>query len=149
MSTNSMYSVGLAYIFGSKGLISFQYDHASYQNSSFDVGNGDVNFINQNKKIASTLKSAGTLKLGGEYRVDKLSLRGGFVNQQSINMTSKDLSKGFSFGLGYDFGGSVLNLAISKIEIQRSESMYQDGLIDPIKINNDQIQFLVSYLLKL
>jgi hypothetical protein len=64
-------------------------------------------------------------------------------------MTSKDLSKGFSFGLGYDFGGSVLNLAISKIEIQRSESMYQDGLIDPIKINNDQIQFLVSYLLKL
>ena len=149
ISTHSMYSSGLAYIFGSKGLISFQYDHASYQNSSFDVGNGDVNFINQNKKIASMLKSAGTFKLGGEYRVDKLSLRGGFVNQQSINRTSKDLNKGFSFGLGYDFGGSVLNLAISKMEIQRSESMYQEGLTDPLKINNDQIQFLVSYLLKL
>ena len=149
MSTHSMYSGGLAYIFGSKGLISFQYDHANYQNSSFDVGNGDVNFINQNKKIASTLKSAGTLKLGGEYRIDKLSLRGGFVNQQSINKISKDLNKGFSFGMGYDFGGSVLNLAISKMEIQRSESMYQEGLTDPLKIKNDQIQFLVSYLLKL
>ena len=149
MSTNSMYSVGLAYIFGNKGLISFQYDHANYQKNSFDIGNGDVNFMNQNKKIQSTLKSAGTLKFGGEYRINRLNLRAGYINQQTINRTSKDLNKGFSFGFGYDFGGSILNLALSKMEIQRSESMYQEGLVDPIKINIDQIQFLVSCSIRL
>lgn len=149
MSTPSRYSGGLAYIFGSKGLISVQYDFVNYQNASFDVGNGDDNFINQNKIINSTLKSAGTLKIGGEYRLGRLSFRGGYFNQGSINKKSTDLSKGTSFGLGYDFGGSALNFALSNLVFGRSESMYQTGLTDPIELNKDQFQFLVSYSFKL
>jgi hypothetical protein len=75
-----------AYIFGTKGLISLQYDHVNFQNTSFDIGNGDDNFINQNKKIESTLQAAGTLKVGGEYRMNQLSLRGDTLNKiLSIN----------------------------------------------------------------
>ena len=149
MSTPSRYSGGLAYVFGSKGLISVQYDFVNYQNASFDVGNGDDNFINQNKIINSTLKSAGTLKIGGEYRLGRLSVRGGYLNQGSINKKSTDLSKGTSFGLGYDFGGSALNFALSNLVFERSESIYQTGLTDPIELNKDQFQFLVSYSFKL
>ena len=149
MSTPSRYSGGLAYIFGSKGLISVQYDFVNYQNASFDVGNGDDNFINQNKIINSTLKSAGTLKIGGEYRLGRLSFRGGYFNQGSINKKFTDLCKGTSFGLGYDFGGSALNFALSNLVFGRSESMYQTGLTDPIELNKDQFQFLVSYSFKL
>ena len=149
MSTPSRYSGGLAYVFGSKGLISVQYDFVNYQNASFDIGNGDDNFINQNKIINSTLKSAGTLKIGGEYRLGRLSFRGGYFNQGSINKKSTDLSKGTSFGLGYDFGVSALNFALSNLVFERSESMYQTGLTDPIELNKDQFQFMVSYSFKL
>ena len=149
MSTPSRYSGGLAYVFGSKGLISVQYDFVNYQNASFDIGNGDDNFINQNKIINSTLKSAGTLKIGGEYRLGRLSFRGGYFNHWSITKKSTDLSKGTSFGLGYDFGGSALNFALSNLVFERSESMYQTGLTDPIELNKDQFQFLVSYSFKL
>jgi long-subunit fatty acid transport protein len=149
LSTPSRFSGGLAYIFGTKGLISFQYDQVNYQNASFDIGNGDDNFIYQNKRMEQNLKSAGTLRVGGEYRIDRLSLRAGYFNQKSINKTALDLSKGTTFGLGYDFGGSVLNFSLSNIEYQHSELIYQDGLNDSIQLNKDQIQFLVSYSFKL
>ncbi len=148
-STPSRLSGGLAYVFGSKGLISLQYDQVNYQNTSFDIENGDINFINQNEKIKNNLKSAGILRLGGEYRIDRFSIRGGYFNQKSIHKSSNDLSKGLSAGFGYDFGGSNLSIALSKIEYQRSESMYQEGLTDTLQINNDQFQFMVSYFLKL
>ena len=113
------------------------------------MGGGDINFINQNELINTKLKSAGTLKIGGEYRLGRLSLRGGYFNQEVINNTSVDLSKGTSFGLGYDFGGSALNFALSNLVFERSESMYQNGLTDPIILIKDQFQFLVSFSLKL
>ncbi len=149
MYTPSKFSGGLAYVFGSKGLISLQYDFVNYQNASFDVGRGDVNFMNQNKKISNTLQSAGTLRIGGEYRIGRLSLRGGYFNQEGINKNSLDIGKGLNFGLGYDFGGSALNFALSNLLYERSESMFQNGLTDPIQLNKNQLQFLVSYSFKL
>ena len=148
-STPSIFSGGLAYIFGTQGLISLQYDFSSFQNTQFDIGEGDKNFINQNERIKKNLQSAGVLRLGGEYRIDRFSLRAGYFNQQSINKTSNDLSNGFTGGLGYDFGGSILNLSLTQSEYQHSERIYQDGLTDPIRLNKDQIQFLVSYSFKL
>ena len=149
LSIPSKLSAGFAYVFGSKGLISFQYDRVNYQNASFEIGNRDSYLINQNKKIEKTLNSAGTLRIGGEYRVGQLSLRAGYFDQESINKTSLDLSKGTSVGFGYDFGGSVLNFALSSMEYKHSELMYQNGLTDSIQLNKDQIQFLVSYSFKL
>ena len=149
MSTPSRYAGGLAYVFGSKGLVSIQYDIVNYQKASFDVEYGDVNFIEQNKIVETTLKSAGTLKIGGEYRLGRLSLRAGYFNQESINKKTNDLSNGSSFGLGYDFGGSALNFTFSNIIFERSEPMYQSGLTDPIQLSKNQFQFLVSLSLKL
>ena len=85
-------SIGLAHVFGSKGLITFQYDLTDFSNLKFNVADGDINFINQNNKIERSLKSAGILKLGGEYRVNRLSFRLGYFDQQSINKTINDKS---------------------------------------------------------
>ena len=149
MSTPSRYGGGLAYVFGSKGLVSIQYDIVNYQKAAFDVEYGDQNFIEQNKIVETTLKSAGTLKIGGEYRLGRLSLRAGYFNQESINKKTNDLSNGSSFGLGYDFGGSALNLTFSNLVFERSEPMYQTGLNNPIQLSKNQFQFLVSLSLKL
>ena len=149
ISTPSKFSGGLAYVFKSRGLISLQYDLVNYQNASFDIGIGDLNFINQNNKIKSVLKSAGTLRIGGEYRFGRLSTRIGYFNQEGINRFSLDAGKGISFGLGYNFGGSALNFGISNLVYERSESIYQNGLTDPIKLGKNQFKFLVSYSIKL
>ncbi|MEK9604128.1 MAG: transporter [Flavobacteriaceae bacterium] len=148
-STPSELSGGLAYVFGTKGLLSLQYDLVDYRNTSFNIKNGDVNFINQNKKIEQTLTTAATLRLGAEYRINRLSLRTGFSKQESLHKSFEDNYISMSSGIGYDFGGSVLSLTLSKAEYKRTESMYQVGLTDGIKIKNDQTHFLVSYVLKL
>ncbi len=145
----SIFSVGLAKVFGSKGLLSLQYDLTNFSNLKFNVADGDINFINQNNKIERSLKSAGILKLGGEYRVSRLSFRGGYYNQQSINNITNDVSYGFSFGLGYDLGGSLLNIGILNHNIKKSETIYQEGLTDIIDLTNRKKQFFISLAFKL
>ena len=149
LKTPSIFSFGLAKVFGSKGLISLQYDLTDFSNLKFNVADGDINFINQNNKIERSLKSAGILKLGGEYRISRLSFRGGYYNQQSINSIINDDSYGYSFGLGYDLGSSLLNIGILNQNIKKSESMYQEGLTDIIYLKNKQEQFFISLAVKL
>lgn len=149
LKTPSILSVGLARVFGSKGLITLQYDYTDFTNLKFNVGDGDRNFINQNNTIERSLKSAGTLKLGGEYRISRLSLRAGYHNQQSINKKINDKNQGFSFGLGYDLGGSLLNLGILNQKIERAELMYQEGLNQTINLKNLQTQFCIGLTIKL
>ena len=149
LKTPSVFSIGLAKVFGTKGLITLQYDLTNFSNLKFNVGDGDINFINQNNKIERSLKSAGILKLAGEYRLSRLSFRMGYYNQQSINNTVNDISSGYSFGLGYDLGGSVLNIGILNQNIKMSEIMYQEGLNDIIYLRNKQEQFFISLAFKL
>lgn len=148
-STPAQYSGGLAYVFGNKGLISFQYDRANYQKTTYNIGNGNENFITQNKRFQDELQWAGTLRLGGEYRLNQLSLRLGYYQQQSLNKSRPDTNTGYSGGLGYDFGASKLDLALYKSTRNHQEPLYPLGLTDPIGLKNEQLQFLVSYILKL
>jgi hypothetical protein len=118
-------------------------------NLKFNVADGDINFINQNNKIERSLKSTGILKLGGEYRISRLSFRGGYYKQQSINNIINDDSYGYSFGLGYDLGSSLLNIGILNQNIKKSETIYQEGLTDIIYLRNKQEQFFISLAVKL
>ena len=139
----------MAYIFGSKGLISFEYNLVNFQNIEFDTQQGNDDSINLNKEIKSTLKKAETYRIGGEYRIEELSLRGGYFSHQNLNKTTPDFSKGYSLGIGYDFGGSNLSATFLKQKSERTELIYQQGLEDPIDLNKEQVQIVVTYSLKL
>ena len=56
LKTPSILSVGLAKVFGSKGLISLQYDLTDFSKLKFNVADGDINFINQNNKSKYFIK---------------------------------------------------------------------------------------------
>ena len=73
----------------------------------------------------------------------------GYYTQQSINNTLNDISYGYSFGLGYDLGGSMLNIGILNQNIKKSEIMYQEGLTDIIYLRNKEEQFFISLAIKL
>ena len=62
------------------------------------------------------LKRADAIRLGTEWRINNLSVRGGYVYEQSpfINSISSDNLESYSLGLGYNFGNVKLNLSYRK-----------------------------------
>src|SRR5699024_4526327 len=76
------YSGSLAYLFGSRGLISFDYSYRDYSNMKFKPTN-DPTFSYQNNLMAEELTGASTFRVGGEYRLAAWSLRAGYRYEQS------------------------------------------------------------------
>jgi len=136
LQTPGKIAASAAYIFGTQGLLSFDYSYKDYSNIEFSPTR-DPSFSALNNSIDNTLKATSTYRLGGEYRIDKLSLRGGYHYEESPyenEQTVGDLS-GFSLGLGYNLGSYSLDLAYSRSEQDRNQQLYNIGLTDTASIN--------------
>ncbi|UJH89692.1 outer membrane protein transport protein [Antarcticibacterium sp. 1MA-6-2] len=72
----------VAILFGTTGLLSFDYSHKDYSSTELRPA-GDPEFMYQNNLISQNLKAASTYKVGGEYRISRLSLRGGYRFEES------------------------------------------------------------------
>ncbi|WP_408030034.1 OmpP1/FadL family transporter [Tenacibaculum xiamenense] len=137
--TNSRITASGAYIFGKQGLISFDYTYRDYPNLKYRENNSD--FINANQGFATDYRATHSFNLGTEWRFDRLSLRGGYHYSKNPNLlatfgggTNEDNIKGFSTGLGYNFGNIKIDLSYSKFENKEFESIYNPG---DIILNND------------
>ncbi|MDB9783073.1 outer membrane protein transport protein [Winogradskyella sp.] len=121
----------LAYIFGKKGLLSFDYSVKDFSNAQFRP-NSDVFFSNLNNSITNQLDTAVTYRLGGEYRFKQLSFRGGYRFEESPykdDTVIGDLT-GYSLGLGYSFGDFNIDVAFSQAEREVNYQLYSVGLTD-------------------
>ena len=59
-----------------------------------------------------------------------------------------DLS-GYSFGLGYDFNNSRLDLSYENIKRSYSQNLYQSGNLDPLRLQNNTSIISLSLTMKL
>ncbi len=121
----SKWTGSLAYIFGKNGLISVDYSFKDYSNTKYtSSGYGTVN-----SQLSSTLDIASTVRVGAEYRIKKLSLRGGYRYEQSPykNGTTIGDLNGASGGLGYSFGASRLDLAYSWYQRKSATPLFSTG----------------------
>ncbi len=137
LSTHSKLTTSLAYVFGKKGLLSFDYSIKDYSNTKFRPAS-DAFFADQNNNINTLLKSASTYRLGGEYKVKQFSFRGGYRFEESPykdEITIGDLS-GYSLGLGYNFGNTKLDLAYDSAKRSSNNQLFNAGLTDAANINN-------------
>ncbi|MBT0607328.1 OmpP1/FadL family transporter [Aequorivita echinoideorum] len=136
-----------AYIFGKSGLISFDYSYKDYSQIEFRPSNNTF-FSDQNTIIQNSLQGASTFKAGGEYRINQISLRGGFHYEQSPYQNEDILSNliGFSLGTGYNFGDYSFDLAYSRSEQERNQQLYSIGLTDSTKINTVYSNFIASLI---
>ena len=138
-----------AYIFGKSGLISLDYSYKDYSNLSFDSDLNDNVFSTQNTIIENTLRGASTIKIGGEYRVNKYSFRAGGRYEDSPyedNEIIGDLS-GFSLGFGYNFGPYNFDVSYARASREVTETAigFSDGFNNEQIFNNVGITFSTNF----
>lgn len=137
-----------ALIFGKSGLLSLDY---SYQDmSQAELGpTSDENFNAVNNQVANTLGAVSTIRVGGEYKIQRFSLRVGYRFEQSpyVNTNALGDVNAISAGLGYDFGGSRLDFALSRTERDSSQLLFDTGLDTPAQISLINTNATISYTL--
>lgn len=135
----------LAYVFGDKGLISFDYSRKDYGNTKFKP-TSDSYFASQNAIMSNTLKMASTYRFGGEYKYKQLSFRGGYRFEESPYKDDNfygDLS-GYSLGLGYNFGNIKFDLSFDQSDRTINNQLYSVGLTDTAKIDSKISNVILS-----
>lgn len=148
LRTPAKATASAAYVFGQDGLISFDYSYKDYAAIDFSptYDTFDPYFDDLNNTINNNLTGASTYKAGAEYRINQLSLRGGFHYEESPyknGRTVGDLS-GFSLGAGYNFGRYSCDIAYSRSEQKRIQQLYSVGLTDAAFINSIYSNFVFS-----
>jgi long-subunit fatty acid transport protein len=138
----------LALVFGQDGLISFDYGYQDMSKARLKPTT-DPSFAAENTFIADQLGSVSTFRLGGEYRIKAFSLRGGYRFEQSPYANSGVIGdlNGYSGGIGYNFGGSRLDLAYSYASQDINQTLYDTGLPTPASITNKNSVISLGYTL--
>lgn len=148
LMTPAKVTASAAYIFGQNGLISFDYSYKDYASIEFDaIDYDDPYFNNLNNSIENTLKGVSTYRAGAEYRINQLSLRGGFHYQESPYENTETIGDltGFSLGAGYNFGRYTFDLAYSRSQQARNQQLYSVGLTDAANVDTIFSNFVASF----
>jgi long-subunit fatty acid transport protein len=143
-----------AYIFGGNGLISIDYtykDYGSIRYESYDSFSDDNYFDSANNSIENSFSGANSIRLGGEYRIKKYSLRGGIRYEDSPAKNNQSIGnlRGFSLGMGYNLGNYNLNISYVRSEQDRKQQLYSEGLTDSASIQTvtTNIAFTLGFIL--
>lgn len=119
----AQYNLGMSYVFGKKGLISFDYNYTDVSTTEYIVPVHDVNYeyfngnsTNGDRGVNDILREeftgAHTIKIGGEYNAKPFRFRGGFATQSSPYKNSENLrSFTYSGGIGYSRKEFYIDLA--------------------------------------
>ncbi len=134
-----------ALVFGKQGLLSFDYGYQDMSKAELRPVT-DASFAAENEFIASQLKAVNSYRIGGEYRVDRWSLRGGYHFEESPYVNESDMGDltGFSLGLGYSFGATKLDLAFSQSERSQNHLLFETGLNTPARVDSKNTNLGVS-----
>lgn len=135
----------LAYIFGTNGLISFDYTRKNYGNTKFKP-TSDPYFSEQNEIMSQNLRNASTYRIGGEYRYQQVSFRGGYRFEESPYKSDAFYGNlnGFSLGLGYNFGNVKLDFSYDHAQRDYNHQLYTVGLTDAAEINSKNSNFILT-----
>lgn len=148
--TPEKFTGSLAYIFGKRALISFDYAYTDFRNLTFRP-QGDPFFQAQNAAIDELLTEAVTYRVGGEYRFVDWSFRGGYRLQESpyVDQTTVGDLTGYSFGLGYNFGRTKIDIAYDRSEQDRNQALFNTGLTSAAGISNTNTTVVATLTLSL
>jgi hypothetical protein len=109
-----------AYFIQKSGVISVEYrfkDHRTGQLLPSGNGSNGYDYATENGIISRTFLPGHELRLGAEWRLSPLYLRGGYVHRTALREGPGDQSgRRYSFGAGYRKDGYFLDLAYRWID---------------------------------
>ncbi len=140
----------LSKIFGKKGLISLDVSTKNYNLVSFGPKSEDA-IIEKNNDLTTSLKRTIDYRIGGEYRIKKWSLRGGYQYEESPYLIKKIMGDlyGISTGFGYTWGDTKLDVSYAYAKRKSQQQFFDRGLTDystTTAINNNVTMTLVFEL---
>ncbi len=149
LKTPGKFTGSLAYVFGKKGLLSIDYSIKDYSATKFRPS--DSYFRPINESMNTNLTTADELRIGGEYKIKKWSLRGGFRNEQSPYKNSTTIGNltGFSGGFGYNFGNTKLDLSYAHSQRKSQQGFFDQGFTDGSKTKSEYNNFSMTILFEL
>jgi len=129
LTTPMRWSVGAAYTFWDRGLVSVDYEGVNYASMRLkEYGGSYGNFSEENNYIDQAFGNAHILRLGAEIRATNLlSIRGGYQNYSSP-VKGASSRHAYSAGLGFNFSPTFsLDLAWSKLaSVTDNFQLYND-----------------------
>ncbi|MFL1895862.1 OmpP1/FadL family transporter [Aquimarina sp. 2-A2] len=139
----------IAWLFGTRGLLSLDYSYKDYSTTEFDSDEG-VSYTQINQDIENSLQGASTLRVGGEWRNGNWSFRGGLRCEESPYKDDRVLSEkqGYSLGLGYTFRKVRFDAAYDHTSQDRSQQFYPGSEFTNqtlITSKEEQFIFTVSF----
>ena len=145
VKTPSTFGGSLAYVFGKSGLISFDYklkDYSTTKYSSDSADYGDLNWYYRNN-----LKSSSEIRIGGEYRIEQVSLRAGYRYVQSPYKQTNIIgdTNSVSAGIGYSFGAARLDFGYSFTHQPYAMNIISSGLDNSASVKTKHNNFSLTY----
>lgn len=123
-------SLGGSYIIAGQALLSADVDFIDYASTKFSSNNnnGDYTIFNENNAtVRKNFTNAINYRVGLEYKIDAISLRGGYALNGSPYKSDKDGffdTKIYSGGLGYRTSKYSIDLAYQRLENTTTVSPY-------------------------
>ncbi len=138
----------IALVFGKNGLLSMDYGYQDMSKAQLRPSN-DASFAIANNQIGNELTGVSSIRVGGEYRIEQFSLRGGYRFEQSpyANRNTIGDLNGYSTGIGFSFGGSRLDLAYNRTHQDFNTLLFDTGLPTPALVKNQNTNVTLSYTL--
>jgi len=122
-------SVGASVIIGQNALLTADVDYVDYGTTKLSVSDGGSDIIRENNQfIKDNYTHAINYRVGGEYKIDKVSLRAGYGLNGSPYKDDSDNRfdvKYYSAGIGYRVNKYYVDLAYQRTETVNTFSPYE------------------------
>ncbi len=135
----------IAFIFGQYGLISVDYEFVDYSESRFRSSDAEV-YFDVNDAIRNKYTTASNLRVGGEYRIDQFTLRGGYAlygNPFKSGINDSERTS-YSGGIGMRQDNYFLDFAYVYTGWKQDYYMYSSKLVGPSKNEYSAHNFLMT-----
>lgn len=140
---------GVSVFAGKRGFISADAEFVFHSRAR--LSGDDFAFTADNKTIRNIYKTATNLRIGGEYVLDNLRLRGGYAfygSTMDTDITGFDDSRSFlTGGFGLKLAGQTFDVAVVRSVFDNATSPYQlsDGGEPVVKNTNSNLGITMTY----
>ena len=131
-------------IFANMFIVSVDIQSNNYQNGNFKSDFGDSYSV-LNASINENLKNTLNYSIGSELRLKSISIRAGIKKLENPYKISTDYLSSKSFGLGYDFGASTLDLGFQLIDKNYNYQFFDTGFTEFAQIKNKNFRTTLTY----